>query len=360
MGGLSIYARKDGRYEGRVYLGKDNSGKRKYRSYYGSSAAEVERKYNNTEARYIPSPEITQMTVKRLAEEWLFSAASRIKESTMANYRMKMEKHIIPAFGGTNIVSIRSADIYSFINSKIEGRLSVRYVSDILVLMKSIFKYAAREYGIKNVFDGITMPKRTPGEVKLLSPAEQNTLKNYISIAPSRVGLGIALAMYMGLRIGELCALRWEDIDLQKRILTVSKTIQRIGCVSGDKRTKLIITEPKSRNSSRIIPIPECIITMLTAFKSDEESYILTGTEKPMEPRSLQYRFTRILKKLGLPQLHFHSLRHLFASRAIELNFDMKTLSELLGHSSIELTMRLYVHSSLDRKKACMDKFGWS
>lgn len=357
---LNIYSRKDGRFEGRIYLGKDGDGKRRYKSYYGATEGEVQHKYEIAQLSIVSSKSTIKLTVSELAAEWLLSVQNRVKESTLANYRLKLKKHIIPAFGYECYFELGSKDIYGFINEKIAAGLSVRYVSDILVLMKSLFKYASREYGVKNVFDGITMPKKQQKEVRILTKDEERRLKRYISESPSLVGMGIALTMYTGLRIGELCAMQWSDIDLESRTLTVRKTIQRIQNNDGSGKTKLVITEPKSTRSRRTIPIPECMIGMLCRFKADDSSFLLTGCEKPMEPRALQYRFSRLLKKLGLPHIHYHALRHRFSTSAIELGFDVKTLSEILGHSSVELTMRLYVHSSFERKRACMDMFRWS
>ena len=357
---MNIYKRKDGRLEGRIFLGKDRSGKRKYRSYYGLTVDEIERKYNTSQRPLEISTAIKEMTVSELAAEWLMLVQNRIKASTYANYNMKLRKHIIPTFGRKCVCALTNKDIYHFMNEKIGLGLSVRYVSDIIVLIKSIIRYGVRAYGFKNVFDGITMPKKQQKEVRLLSSDEESRLKAYISANTSPVCMGIALTMYTGLRIGELCALQWSDIDLKNRTLTVRKTIQRIQDQDSECKTRIVITEPKSVRSRRIIPISDCIIKMLRHFKADGRAFLLTGTDKPMEPRALQYRFSRLLKKLGLPHIHYHALRHRFSTLAIELGFDVKTLSEILGHSSVELTMRLYVHSSFERKKACMDLFKWS
>ena len=165
----------------------------------------------------------------------------------------------------------------------------------------------------------------------------------------------MALAMSTGIRIGELCALQWKDVDLEKRILTVSKTMQRIQCVTGTAKTKLIVTAPKSESSKRKIPLPEGVISMLQKFKQNDKKYVLSGTENPVEPRTMQYRFQRILKNVKLPSIHFHALRHMFASNCVKLGFDIKTLSELLGHSSVEITLNRYVHSSFKQKQKCME-----
>ena len=359
MGRLNIYSRKDGRFEGRIYLGRGEDSRRRYKSYYGATAEEVLKKYKMTLLSYVPAGSAAQMTVSGLAAEWLMSVRTRVKQSTLANYRMKLKKHILPFFGEMVCCAVASRDICGFINGKISSGLSACYVSDMVVLMKSLYRYAAREYGVKNVFDGIAMPKKQHSEIRLLTRDEEKRLKDCISGSPSLVGMGIALTMYMGLRIGELCALQWSDIDLESRTLTVRKTIQRIQS-GGERRTALVITEPKSERSRRTIPIPECMMELLRRFRAEDGSFLLTDSCKPMEPRAMQYRFARLLRKLELPHIHFHALRHAFSSRAIELGFDVKTLSEILGHSSVELTMRLYVHSSFDRKRACMDLFSWS
>lgn len=356
---LNIYKRKDGRYEGRISLGKDNNGKRKYRSFYGKTQQEVEYKLRLADSQFDEISDLTDLTVKELAKEWLFIISSKVKESTIANYRMKLQKHIIPTFGEKQCCLLQSKDIYRFIEQKIRGGLSVRYISDIIVLLKSIFKYASHEYRIRNVLNGIVMPKRRTPEVKLLSKEQQGDLISYINNNPSPTNLGIALSLITGLRIGEICALQWSDIDMKKRTLNVSKTIQRIQCTDGKSKTKLVITEPKSASSVREIPIPECIVSMLSRFYGDPDAYILSGTQKPVEPRTMQYRFTRILKNVNLPSIHFHALRHMFATNCISLGFDVKTLSEILGHSSVEITLNRYVHSSMERKRNCMNLITW-
>ena len=168
--------------------------------------------------------------------------------------------------------------------------------------------------------------------------------------------MGVALSMSTGIRIGELCGLQWQDIDLEKRILTVRKTVQRIQCKNGLRKTKLIITDPKSESSMRSIPLTESIVEFLKEFKGEDNKFVLSGKNKPLEPRTMQYRFAKILKNVNLPSVHYHSLRHVFASTCIKLGFDVKTVSELLGHSSVEITLNRYVHSSFDQKREYMER----
>ena len=204
----NIYLRKDGRYEARISFGKDSDGKRKYRSVYGKTPEEVKSKMSALDKREYS---ITEMTVKELTLEWLYVVNQKVKQSTAANYRMKAEKHIIPAFGSINCNMLKATDVYRFVENKLKSGLSARYVSDIIVLMKSIYRYAARIYRIKNVLDGLTMPKRSKSEVNMLNTEQQAKLDEYIQSSNSLTALGIAISKYMGLRIGEVCALQWSD-----------------------------------------------------------------------------------------------------------------------------------------------------
>ena len=194
------------------------------------------------------------------------------------------------------------------------------------------------------------MPKGKAKEKSLLGKAEQTMLNNYLTSNPNASNVGILLSATTGIRIGELCALKWGNIDLEKRTLTIKNTVQRIKSIDGSTATKLIITLPKSNSSVRKIPLPDFIIPILRNLKGNNDYYILSGTRAIIEPRTMQYRFKHILSDLNLPNVSFHSLRHGFATTCIALGFDVKTLSEILGHSSVEITLNRYVHSSMERK----------
>ena len=351
---FNIYHRQDGRYEGRIARGKNEQGKPKFQYVFGHSRQEVQDKI--TEIRRQEQSESCSETISNLFESWYQSNKHRIKESTGANYLMKANKHILPFFGNTAIDSVTDKEISSFIDRKLKQGLSNRYVSDIIVLMKSVFKYAVKIYHIFNPLDGISLPKKKKAEITLLDENEQQKLQQYIAENPNRTTMGVALSMSTGIRIGELCALQWKDIDLEKRILTVRKTMQRIQCPTDTAKTKLIITEPKSETSCRSIPLPDCMMNLLQNFRGKQDSFVLSGTEKSVEPRVMQYRFQKILKNAKLPSVHFHALRHIFASNCIRWGFDVKALSELLGHSNVEITLNLYVHSSFDQKRAYMNQ----
>lgn len=354
MARLNIYHRKDGRWEGRISRGKKDNGQRKFRYIFGKSREQVHNKMK--EILLSEASGNCCKTVQELFNEWLCSAKHRVKESTLANYRLKADKHILPAFGSHNISSVSSEDIYAFIDNKQSSGLSNRYIIDILIVMKSVFKYAVRTYHIINPMEGITIPKKGTSEIRLLESDEQHQLEQYLSDNRNNTTMGIALTMNTGIRIGELCALQWSDIDLEKRILTVRKTMQRIQSPNGESKTKLIISDPKSDSSKRSIPLTKKMVDYLTQFKGESDEYILSGKEKPVEPRTMQYRFSKILKNVNLPSVHFHALRHMFASTCVKLGFDVKTLSELLGHSNVEITLNRYVHSSFEQKREYMER----
>ena len=347
--GRNIYRRKDGRYEGRVLLGKDESGKRIYKSFYGKTAVEVELKLSAISGH---DYEITDLTVKDIILEYLTAIKPQIKESTWANYRMKSEKHIIPVLGNIQCCMLNVTDIHNFIDLKKRQKLSSRYIADVLVLLKSVFRYASKLHNFQNPLENYKIPRSAKCDVAILSKPEQERLIRYIH--NDYRYLGITIALYTGMRIGEICAMQWADIDFENSIIHVRKTLQRIPTFDKHRKSKIVITEPKSASSMRDIPIPKCLIQLFRRYRNDDDVFVISGKRKPVECRTLQYRFANALNNANLPSVHFHSLRHAFATNCITLGFDVKTLSELLGHSSVEITMNRYVHSDIERKRACM------
>lgn len=352
---MNLYLRKDGRYESRVPNGKKSNGKRAFLYVLARTKEQCIERVQAICQRNKPQG-YCELTVADLFNEWHRSILHRVKESTAANYAMKADKHILPAFGDSVVSSVTANHIYDFIAEKQRNGFSPRYIADIIILMKTIFKYAVRTYKIFNPMDGIVVPKKKSPEIQLLDESEQKTLQQYIGNHQNRSTLGAAIALTTGLHIGEICPLQLKDIDLEKRILTVTKTMQRIQCPTEISKTKLIITDPKSESFRRQIPIPKYMMGFLHKFKGKPNEYILTGTEKPIEPRAMQYRFQTILKNAKLPSVHFHALRHIFATNCIKLGFDVKALSELLGHNSVEITLNRYVHSSFDQKREYMKR----
>lgn len=353
--GENIYKRKDGRWEGRFKCGFHYSGRAKYRSVYGKTYQEVKDKLSKLKAEpehYVPSG---KLTVKALYEEWIAAVQFRVKSSTLANYQMKWRKHICPAFGGMLFEQLSAKSLHDFIEDKLHSKLSPKYVADIVIVFKTMVKYAEREHGFRNPLVNVSLPKSEKQELTLFSAQQQKTLEHGLLDQVDRTKLGMLLSYYAGLRIGEVCALKWSDVDLTAHTMTIHRTVQRIHDSDGIHTTRLMIGTPKSRSSVRTIPLPEFLVKLLRRFSVSEDVFILTGTEKPLEPRTMQYRFRSFLKKADLPSINYHSLRHMFATNSIRLGFDVKTLSEILGHSSVEVTLNRYIHSSMERKRACMN-----
>lgn len=291
----NVYLRKDGRYEGRLFL--DTSGsKRKYHAFFGKTHDEVIAKMKKYHIDLISKTQIRK-TFTEVYEEWFGTVTIRIKESTAANYILKADKHILPFFGQKCICKITNDDIYDFIRRKQQENLSNRYITDILVLMKSIFKYAYKTYKIDNIMDGIVMPKKPRVEIRILNDDEDKKLCDILAQKNDLTSIGIYLSRVTGLRIGELCALKWENIDIEQGIISVNKTLQRIQVKNGLCKTKLMLAEPKSESSKRKIPIPKCVLELLKNNRGDNDNYILSNKKKPIEPRTIQYRFAKILKK---------------------------------------------------------------
>ena len=351
--GENIYKRKDGRYEGRYPVGYTPDGKRKYCSVYAKNYQEAKEKLIRlkTEKQHFRSS--GTLTVRTLFEEWLCSVRLRVKTSTYANYRMKAEKHILPEFGGLRYENLSASMIQDFIQKKISSGLSPKYVSDIVIVFKTMAKYISRVHGFRNPLADVILPKSQRKEMRLLSEKQQNQLCSYLIRNQNPTSLCILISMHMGLRIGEICGLQWSDIDFEKQILTVRRTVQRVQTETG---TELLIDTPKTSSSKRSVPIPNFMMPLLRKFRSQDNFYLLSGTEHPTEPRTLQRRFKAVLKKASLPSVNYHILRHIFATNCIKAGFDVKTLSEILGHASVETTLKLYVHSSMERKIECMNK----
>ena len=349
--GENIYKRKDGRWEGRYKCGYCDN-KAKYRSVYAHTYQEVKEKLQKQKANDVNYTPSGKRTVGDLCNEWLSAVKLKVKQSTYACYQLKVNKHILPAFGEMVYDKLTVSDIHDFVNIKLKQGLSAKYICDIVVVIKSMAKFISKVHNYKNPLENVILPKREKHEMILLSKFEQKRLCKFILSNPDKTKLAVILSYYAGLRIGEVCGLQWHDIDFDNGVLKIKRTIQRVyenGC------TRLIIGSPKSKSSARDIPLPAFVIDILKKFKSDDNAFVISDTDKPVEPRLLQYRFKALLNKVNLSSVNYHSLRHMFATNCIEIGFDVKTLSELLGHSSVETTLNRYVHSSIERKTACMN-----
>ena len=348
--GNNIYHRKDGRWEGRFY----QKGSRKYKSVYGHTCKEVREKLRIMQNEVLVPSRTCYLKFSDITSMWLETRKGIVKLSSYVCYRNKMEKHIMPYFKDKNYSSLTANDLENFKTEKLAQGYSEKYV-DMVVMLKSISKYASETHGYANPFAQVQPPKVKHKEVSLLSAAQQKSLIQYCRESHSLVGICCFLSMFTGLRIGELCALRWENIDLEQKVIHVRNTVQRISVHDTKRKSAVMVTSPKTETSLRDIPLPEFLVRQLKAVRCKGNCYLVSGSEKLIEPRSFTNRFKSFLKKANLPSVKFHSLRHTFATNFLRTTNDIKSLSELLGHSSANVTLRIYIHSSMERKTACME-----
>ena len=352
--GENIYKRKDGRWEGRYKNGIKTDGSAKYSSIYGKTYSDVKAKLSEKRANSADLVIPKNMTLNNLFSIWFTHILLKVEESTYMNYQMKYDKHICPSLGKISYEKLTVDKLNNFAHIKLSSGLSAKYVSDIMGLIKSVCRFAKKRFNYEDKSEFVSMPKGKPKTKELLDKTEQTKLNHYLTANPTLSNVGVLLSAATGIRIGELCALKWANIDLDNKIMSVENTAQRIKNNGGSTATKVVITSPKSNSSSREIPLPEFIVPLLRELKSNDNCYLLSGTRNIVEPRVMQYRFKRILSKLNLSQVSFHSLRHGFATNCIAIGVDVKTLSEILGHSSVEITLNRYVHSSMERKAEYM------
>lgn len=302
-----------------------------------------------------------------LTDEFLYAQKFLVKESTFSHYNNIINTHIRPYFNAFKLEEIDIGIIHNFINEKLSsgridgaGGLSNKSVKDISSVLKMIIKYGAVKGLLQSSLAEFSVPKERKKDIKILNPQDLRCLENYVYDSEDSYKLGVYICLYTGLRIGEICALQWKDIDFNNKTLKVRKTILRIADInSPTTKTKIIIDTPKSESSIREIPLPNKLMEILFLHKQkiiNEDYYVLTGNEKYIEPRNYYERYKKYLITCNLPNYTFHSLRHTFATRCVEIGFDPKTLSEILGHSDVKITLSRYVHPSMERKRMCMEK----
>lgn len=297
-------------------------------------------------------------TIREIAAAWKEYKRPYVKQSTMAAYVLILENHILPTFGEDN--SLPEQSVQAFVLHKIESGLSTKSVKDILIVLKMVMKFGVKKEWMTYYEWDIKYPPSSENKVlDVLSVTNHRKILNHIQSHFTFMGLGIYISLSTGLRIGEICALKWSDINVTDGILTVNRTIERIYIIEGEKKhTELVINTPKTKNSCREIPMNKELLGMLKPLKKvvNDDYYILTNDERPTEPRTYRNYYKRLMEKLDIPKLKYHGLRHSFATPCIEVGCDYKTVSVLLGHSNISTTLNLYVHPNMEQKKRCIDK----
>jgi integrase len=364
--GENIYRRQDGRWEGRYAVPSLPGEKTKYKSVYGKTYTMVRQKLHEAEQnKDIPCADTQSTSISELAGYWMQSIRMKVKESTYSRYCHMLQSHILPDLGDIAANELSAEIVEKYLNTLLtqgrldrNGGLSCKTVKDLLGLLKELMQFAQKNNIVSDcLIDDITL-KQEKKEKEILNESDRIRLVSCMTKVSEPIKTGIILCLYTGLRIGELCALRWKEIDLSNKVLYVKYTMLRIQDYSENRKTKtkLIRTSPKSKSSVRFIPLPNFLAELLKSLQSTPEAYFLSGDEdRLIEPRYLQLQFKKYLKECEIRNVSFHCLRHTFSTICLRSGMDSKTLSELLGHSSVNITLNNYVHSSLDYKRESMN-----
>lgn len=299
-----------------------------------------------------------QKQILEVIDLWKTNKKQYVKKSSFAAYTLLIENHLLPIFG--NKYSIEEAEVQAFVFQKLESGLSQKTIKDILIVLKMILKYGAKHKWVDYIPFDIQFPtEREKYTIEVLNRSDQKKIMNYIQEHFTFRNLGVYICLSSGMRIGEVCALTWEDVDTDNGVISVNRTIQRIYVIEdGNRKTELILDTPKTKNSIREIPISKDLLRILKPFKKivNPSFFVLTNDAKPTEPRTYRSYYKNLMEHLKMPDLKFHGLRHSFATRCIESNCDYKTVSVLLGHSNISTTLNLYVHPNMEQKKKAIEQ----
>ena len=283
-------------------------------------------------------------TIQTLARVYLEEKTGKVKDSTLKCYQRNIRCHILPKLGGRVAANLTVEDIDDYLEAMQES-FSPKLVREVGALLLALLRLA----GI-NFTGEVTLPKVRQKNVEVFTETELKQLARIILRRTDETGLGILLTVYTGIRLGELCGLKWQDVNVQR-------TVERVA--QEDGTTCLAVLTPKTESSNRWIPIPQEMMRVLKPDQRLPETYLLTGGEIIPDPRTMQNRYRALLKRIGVPYRNFHALRHTYATRCIEQGIDAKSVSELLGHSDVRTTLRLYVHASMDYKSKAVEAIGF-
>lgn len=298
------------------------------------------------------------MKIKDIIELWKRDKKLYVKKSTYSAYMLLIENHIMPYFSDKN--EITEDDVQQFVLLELKKGLSQKSIKDIIIVLKMILKFAVKQKLLAYNEIEIKFPTMDSKEdLEVLNKNDHKRIINYLQDNFTFKNLGIYICLSTGMRIGEICGLLWSDIDIDNGVIRIRRTVQRIYVIDGDKRhTEILIDTPKTKNSIRDIPMTSELFKIIKPLKRvvNENFYVITNDSKPTEPRTYRNYYERLIKRLGIPKLKFHGLRHSFATRCIESKCDYKTVSVILGHSNISTTLNLYVHPNFEQKKKCIDQ----
>ena len=368
--GENIRKRKDGRWEGRYIKGRTPDGRAQYGSVYAEGYLEAKAKLAAVKGageQKKPSAAGRDMTLREALALFLDHHKQKLRQQTYDKYVRMVEAHLADSLGRCAVARLDARAINAFLSEKQKhgrlvgrGPLSGGYIKIMRYLIMSALQHVSKQVHCPALEEEVVEYKCKKADCKVLSPEEQDRLDRHLRRDMDHTKLGVLLSLQLGLRIGEVCGLQWGDVNFQARTITIARSLQRIenpDKSAGTAKTILAALEPKTDNSYRVIPLPAHLLSLLKRFYSSKPSgYVIAENGGCVEPRTLRNRFQRILADCEVPEVNFHALRHSFATGCVENGMDIKSLSELLGHANVQITLNTYVHPSLEQKRRQLEQ----
>lgn len=370
----SISKRKDGTWQAAVTIGRDEKGRQKRQYFYGKTRSEVNKKLTKA-INELNTGTFIDKSISPTLEMWLHTwlweyKKNNIKSKTFEQYETILRVHAIPRIGNIKVSDLKPEHLQKVYNEMYDNDISARTVKILNTVLHGALKQAVKNNLVfRNVTESVSLPKDKPKEMRVLTPQEQKKLMKILQ--DDRMGNMYLFALFTGLRRGEILALKWSDVDWEQKIIRIERALSRVKDYSDSKeKTKLVVEEPKTLKSKRIIPLFDYLIEILENQKKQqkidkdksygmyEDNDIIFATDLGLmiDPGNFNRKFYKLVKKADIPHANPHCMRHTFATRGLESGIDLKTMQELLGHSSITVTGDTYTHVLLDKKKAEMDK----
>ena len=370
----SVCRRPDGRWQGSITIGRDDRGRiiRKY--FYGKTRKETSEKLNRAieelrDNRFINKSD--NPTVEQWCHEWLWSyKRNSVKQKTFDQYETILRTHIIPDIGDIRLADLKTMHIQRIINKMYDSGLSHRTIEVMKIVMHAALKQAQRNKLVgENVCENVVLPRKQPKRIRVLNEDEQTKL--IAALKDNYIGRGLLFALYTGMRRGEVLALKWSDYDKNEKTISITKALNRVRTYNKDgNKTMLTVTTPKTDTSIRTVPLIDKAVELLAEHKRKQERYMeLVGdyyTDNDLifsssrgdylDPGNFNRKLNKTVKKIGIPRISPHVLRHSFATRGLEAEVSLKAMQELLGHSSITVTGDIYTHILKEQKRKEISK----
>lgn len=370
----SVCRRPDGRWQGSITIGRDDRGRLIRKYFYGKTRKETSEKLNRAieelrDNRFINKSD--NPTVEQWCHEWLWSyKRNSVKQKTFDQYETILRTHIIPDIGDIRLADLKTMHIQRIINKMYDSGLSHRTIEVMKIVMHAALKQAQRNKLVgENVCENVVLPRKQPKRIRVLNEDEQTKL--IAALKDNYIGRGLLFALYTGMRRGEVLALKWSDYDKNEKTISITKALSRVRTYNKNgNKTMLTVTTPKTDTSIRTVPLIDKAVELLAEHKRKQERYMeLVGdyyTDNDLifsssrgdylDPGNFNRKLNKTVKKIGIPRISPHVLRHSFATRGLEAEVSLKAMQELLGHSSITVTGDIYTHILKEQKRKEISK----